>query len=273
MEFIKEEIEDTSYTEEQRDMIKVKEENQELSEEEEEEEYQFQDPCNFSTGEESFSFTENVKSFSKDTAQRPGANNSFICPECGKSFAHKGHFNEHLKIHTGVKPYVCPHCEKAFTCKGHLKRHIRIHTGERPYTCSECGKSFRCPANLKDHQRSHSGVRAFKCLKSPVSPPSPTLIFNSLTPIPPGTATQSALMICEEDVSPAFRKQKTRKASGLEDVSPACLNICADQLILIFTQIFSRSLEQCEVPKCCTIIPVHKKTQITAVTLCGHEVI
>ncbi len=63
-----------------------------------------------------------------------------------------------------------------------------------------------------------------------------------------------------------FRKQKSRKASGPDGVSPACLKVCADQLASIFTQIFNRSLEQCEVP-CCfkrsTIIPIPKKPKIT----------
>ncbi len=60
-----------------------------------------------------------------------------------------------------------------------------------------------------------------------------------------------------------FRKQKSRKASGPDRISPACLKVCTDQLAPIFTQIFNRSLELCEVP-CCfkrsTIIPVPKIT-------------
>ncbi len=49
-------------------------------------------------------------------------------------------------------------------------------------------------------------------------------------------------------------------------MSPACLKSCADQLAPIFTQIFNRSLELCEVPSCfkrSTIIPVPKKPKIT----------
>ncbi|XP_052003942.1 uncharacterized protein LOC127658608 [Xyrauchen texanus] len=82
--------------------------------------------------------------------------------------------------------------------------------------------------------------------------------------LPP--ATEPELKICEEDVCQVFRKQKTRKAQGPDDISPTCLKFCADQLATIFTQIFNRSLEQCEVP-CCfkhsTIIPVPKKPQTT----------
>ncbi len=63
-----------------------------------------------------------------------------------------------------------------------------------------------------------------------------------------------------------FIKNKRRKAPGPDGVSPACLKTCADQLAPIFTQIFNRSLELCEVPSCfkrSTIIPVPKKPKIT----------
>ncbi|KAK3507891.1 hypothetical protein QTP70_002532 [Hemibagrus guttatus] len=92
----------------------------------------------------------------------------------------------------------------------------------------------------------------------PLTPPA-----NSLC-LPP--ATQPILNFCEEDVCQVFKKQKTKKASGPDGVSLACRKVCADQLAPIFTQIFNRSLVQCEVPhcfKCSTIIPVPKKPQIS----------
>ncbi len=86
------------------------------------------------------------------------------------------------------------------------------------------------------------------------------------TPLPPSPTILPALKVCVEDVNRVFRKQKSRKASGPDGISPACLKVCADQLAPIFTQIFNRSLELCEVP-CCfkrsTIIPVPKKPKIT----------
>ncbi len=63
-----------------------------------------------------------------------------------------------------------------------------------------------------------------------------------------------------------FRKQKRKKAPGPDGVTPAWLKSCADQLAPIFTQIFNRSLELCEVPSCfkrSTIIPIPKKSKIT----------
>ncbi len=86
------------------------------------------------------------------------------------------------------------------------------------------------------------------------------------TPLTPSPTTLPAFKVCVEDVNRVFRKQKSRKASGPDGISPACLKVCADQLAPIFTQIFNRSLELCEVPccfKCSTIIHVPKKPKIT----------
>ncbi len=74
--------------------------------------------------------------------------------------------------------------------------------------------------------------------KTPFTPPA--------TPLSP----PPALQISEDDVRQVFRKNKRRKAPGPDGVTPACLKTCADQLAPIFTQIFNRSLELCEVPSC-----------------------
>ncbi|KAK3560503.1 hypothetical protein QTP86_009648 [Hemibagrus guttatus] len=82
----------------------------------------------------------------------------------------------------------------------------------------------------------------------------------------PPTVPQPVLKICEDDVRRVFSKQKIRKAKGQDGVPPACLKACAVQLSSIFTLIFNRSLELCEVPSCfkhSTIIPVPKKPKIT----------
>ncbi|KAK3568359.1 hypothetical protein QTP86_005440 [Hemibagrus guttatus] len=82
---------------------------------------------------------------------------------------------------------------------------------------------------------------------------------NPLSPPP-------ALRISKDDVRQIFLKQKKRKAPGPDGVTPACLKTCADQLAFIFSQIFNRSLELCEVPACfkrSTIIPIPKKPKIT----------
>ncbi len=87
-----------------------------------------------------------------------------------------------------------------------------------------------------------------------------------LTPPATPLSPTPVLQISEEDVRQVFRKNKRRKAPGPDSVTPACLKTCVDQLAPIFTQIFNRSLELCEVPcgfKRSTIIPVPKKPKIT----------
>ncbi|KAK3552514.1 hypothetical protein QTP86_013236, partial [Hemibagrus guttatus] len=91
--------------------------------------------------------------------------------------------------------------------------------------------------------------------------PSENLSTQPLTP--PETPCPPALWISEDDVRQIFLKQKRRKAPGPDGVTPACLKTCADQLAFIFSQIFNRSLELCEVPACfkrSTIIPIPKIT-------------
>ncbi|KAI2660088.1 LINE-1 retrotransposable element ORF2 protein [Labeo rohita] len=68
-----------------------------------------------------------------------------------------------------------------------------------------------------------------------------------------------SVSINEDEVRQVYRKNKRRKALGPDGVTPDCLKTCADQLAPIFSQIFNRFLELCEVPSCfkhSTIIPV-----------------
>ncbi|KAK3517034.1 hypothetical protein QTP70_032526, partial [Hemibagrus guttatus] len=96
--------------------------------------------------------------------------------------------------------------------------------------------------------------------------PSKHLSTQPLTPPATPLYPPPALQISEDDVRQIFLKQKKRKAPGPDGVTPACLKTCADQLAFIFSQIFNRSLELCEVPVCfkrSTIIPIPKKPKIT----------
>lgn len=87
----------------------------------------------------------------------------FGCDECGQKFSQRGHLMIHKRRHADVKAFKCHICPKAFICNTHLKRHIISHTGERKLECSICFKKFTESFHLTAHYRRHIGEKNFKC--------------------------------------------------------------------------------------------------------------
>ena len=54
-----------------------------------------------------------------------------------------------------LRPFLCPWegCTMAFKMKHHLKDHMRRHTGERPFECHVCGYRSRQKSTLAYHIR------------------------------------------------------------------------------------------------------------------------
>ncbi|VDK45237.1 unnamed protein product [Anisakis simplex] len=53
----------------------------------------------------------------------------FKCSECPKAFKFKHHLKEHIRIHSGEKPFqvgllLCPHCQKRFSHSGSYSSHM-----------------------------------------------------------------------------------------------------------------------------------------------------
>ena len=48
----------------------------------------------------------------------------FSCNICKKTFARKRNRNEHMRLHTGERPFICNICNRGFTQKHCLKEHI-----------------------------------------------------------------------------------------------------------------------------------------------------
>ena len=94
---------------------------------------------------------------------RPWEEQIFQCQYCKKICLHRGHLNEHLRVHTKAKPFSCAWldpglalCSKKFATTGALKVHMRTHTGLKPYSCSVCLQKFSQSGNLDTHMKTHS---------------------------------------------------------------------------------------------------------------------
>ena len=82
----------------------------------------------------------------------------FKCDKCDASFKQRKGLVRHIKtVHDKIFDYHCPYtdCEAKYNDKKDLEEHIRTHTGERPYKCSVCGKGFTKKQILTHHERIH----------------------------------------------------------------------------------------------------------------------
>ncbi|KAK4879542.1 hypothetical protein RN001_007688 [Aquatica leii] len=87
----------------------------------------------------------------------------FLCSICGKGFRQRGALSYHVRSHTGYKPHTCEICNNNFTSRSVLRVHMRRHTDERPYICDICGAGFRQSTDMKRHRSNHSGDKHVLC--------------------------------------------------------------------------------------------------------------
>jgi len=80
----------------------------------------------------------------------------FVCETCGASYATKETLRHHVDgVHRNVFKFNCTLCPAKFNRRDQYNQHLKIHTGEKPFTCLTCGKGFRRKDTLRDHEKKH----------------------------------------------------------------------------------------------------------------------
>ncbi|KXJ69279.1 hypothetical protein RP20_CCG027987 [Aedes albopictus] len=85
------------------------------------------------------------------------------CPTCNKVFARSFVLKNHLRTHTGERPFLCDTCSKSFGDSASLKAHLVIHTGEKPILCPECPARFARKSGLRNHITVHFNLPCDQC--------------------------------------------------------------------------------------------------------------
>nr|ALS04530.1 putative zinc finger protein 25 [Acartia pacifica] len=87
----------------------------------------------------------------------------YLCIACGTAFKSQSHLINHRKrVHLRLKFHGCSECGKEFYSKKEYDEHVRTHSGDKPFQCTQCGKFFSRSAHLKRHTDSIHGLKPDK---------------------------------------------------------------------------------------------------------------
>ncbi|KAI8100117.1 uncharacterized protein BX664DRAFT_322913 [Halteromyces radiatus] len=75
------------------------------------------------------------------------------CARHDKPFTKRHKMHNHLRTHTGERPFVCrtAGCQKRFSRPDSLSTHQKTHSNVRPFVCADCGKSYFHARSLRKH--------------------------------------------------------------------------------------------------------------------------
>lgn len=93
-------------------------------------------------------------------------NERIACTECGKQLK-KDYMLEHLRLHSGDRPFKCRYCNQGFMSPLSLRRHLLTHLGLTERSCDICGKKYKKVESYREHMRQHAmekqGVQKLMC--------------------------------------------------------------------------------------------------------------
>ncbi|XP_066995157.2 zinc finger protein 892 [Anabrus simplex] len=92
-----------------------------------------------------------------------GEYDNHVCPVCGAKIKQKTAFLDHMRSHTGERPYSCHQCDSTFACIARLTVHRKAVHEPRQFTCKVCYKPFQTKHHLLRHSVIHTKEKPFGC--------------------------------------------------------------------------------------------------------------
>ena len=79
-------------------------------------------------------------------------NGRWKCPSCPYETKQKSNVTKHIKTkHLGIKKYKCEECSELFQSQQVLDNHMRTHTGQKPFVCPQCDYRSAKKGNMTKH--------------------------------------------------------------------------------------------------------------------------
>ena len=108
-------------------------------------------------------FSDFISIFKSSTSQEYKDSSRVQCSTCGRTLWNKKYLADHMRLHTGERPFECQTCGASFTSRSSLQKHTKLHKKhlnddyqyvEKPFHCQICGKKFAELHTKQVHEKS-----------------------------------------------------------------------------------------------------------------------